>query len=244
MPRRRVGRHEAEPAAARGAAVEGANGPDADSPAAPAAAAAPLDLELRFDPAAPPPDWPAIFGRSAPLRLEIGTGNGAFMSAEAAARPDADHVGIERAGEFFGKFLRRMEREGRTNVRCVNADANEFLPRAFADGALDAAICNFSDPWPKRRHRDRRVFRPPFMEELERAIRDGGTLAFKTDVGWYFDLTVEMLRRRPQWTFEEIGPAAPPDADKGEATTNFEGRARRAGIEVWGFVARLKKIAP
>jgi len=185
-------------------------------------------------------DWDAIFGRHAPLALEIGTGNGAFMLAESGQHPETNFVGIERSREFFLKFKKLMVREGRTNVRCVCADAEEVLPPLFENSSLETVICLFSDPWPKRRHRDRRVFRTDFMEEIERVVRPGGTLRFKTDVGWYFNLTVHLVRRRAQWKMLDAGPCLEnnPEGDSGShPPTNFERKARIVGREIWGFVA-------
>ncbi len=185
-------------------------------------------------------DWTTIFGRRAPIVLEIGTGNGTFMSAESARHPETNFVGIERSREFFLKFKKLMIRERRSNVRCICADAEEVLPLLFGDSSLDSVICIFSDPWPKRRHRNRRVYRPEFLEQIERVVRPDGTLRFKSDVGWYFNLTVNLIRRRDQWKIIEARPYL--DEDTSEASnlnppTNFERKARVVGREIWGFTA-------
>lgn len=199
-----------------------------------------FDPELKLDKDQPSTwDWEHIFGRSAPMALEIGTGNGVFMASEARKFPEWNFVGIERAWEFFEKFKKRMIREGLANVRCVSGDVYDFLPQAFEPGALDRVILNFSDPWPKRKHRDRRVVRAPFLEQMERLLAPGrGVLEFKTDVGWLFNLTIRQIRLRPGWRLEGAGPMDPPDTDKGDPMTTFERHAREGGIQVWGFTAK------
>lgn len=192
-----------------------------------------FDAELRLAPGLPPPDWPAIFGRRAPLVVEIGSGNGAWIAAEAAARPEADFVGIERSEEFFAKLRRRIEREGLRNARCACADVGDLFPEVFPAGCAAQVVANFSDPWPKRRHRLRRVFQPGFFGPLERVLAPGGEAWFKTDVGWYFNLTICEFRRRRGWRILEAGPAAP----RGALATNFEQKARATGGEVWAFRA-------
>lgn len=196
--------------------------------------------EARFDPEITlgaddgVPDWDALFGRSAPLVLEIGTGNGVFMANEAAARPEVNFIGVERAGEFYEKCRRRMIRDGLRNVRTIRTDVNELFDTHVSPDTFCEVICICSDPWHKRKHRHRRVFQPEFIDRLERLMRKGGLLRFKTDVGWFFNLTITEFRLRPQWSIERAGPE-----DEGEVVTNFEGRARRAGGSIWGFEARL-----
>lgn len=202
-----------------------------------------LSPELAFDPKAAPPDWPAVFGRTAPLTVEIGTGNGLYLADEAARRPDQDFVGVEISGEFFVKMRKRIERAGLSNVRCVRADANLVLDRWFARESLARIVGNHSDPWPKRRHRDRRLFRPEFYPLAERLLAPGGVLEFQTDVGWYFNLAINALRRRSGWRIEWAGAAEPPKAEAGEVVTNFERKALAAGSTLWGYRARREEPA-
>jgi tRNA (guanine-N7-)-methyltransferase len=193
-----------------------------------------LDLEIDIEAIAGPIDAETIFGRRAPLVVEIGTGNGTLLAWAAERRPEADFIGIERSGEFYNKTCKRIARAGLTNARCIRAEADEVLER-MPPGAIDEVVAYFSDPWPKRRHRARRVFGPEFLVLLERSLRPGGSIVFRTDVGWYFNLTVGALRRRPDWEIVEAGPAAAPDEAAGEVMTNFEGRARRDGTEIWAL---------
>ena len=178
------------------------------------------------------PAWSAEFGREAPLALEVGTGNGVFMEAHAGRHPEMNFVGIERAGEFYEKVRKRIERAGLSNVRCVRGDAEEILPAWFEAGSLDEFICLFSDPWPKRRHRERRVFRPEVLDLIESRLKPEGGLWFRSDVGWYFNLTVNLIRRRPQWRFESIGPVLEPGIAGAGVVTNFERKGREAGSEL------------
>lgn len=195
------------------------------------------DPEIEFAPEAGAIDWTEVFGRSAPLTVEIGTGNGIYLAWIAERHPEINFVGIERAREFFSKTRKRVMRCGLGNARCIRADAAEVFEAAIAPGSVREVIANFSDPWPKRRHRARRVFGAEFLELLERAIEPGGAIRFKTDVGWYLNLTVTALRGRQGWRIVEAGPVPAPDVEAGEIATNFERRAREADIEIWGLRA-------
>lgn len=189
----------------------------------------------------PPLDFSGVYGRNAPFTVEIGTGNGTFLIAEAERRPECDFLGIERSAQYFEKLERRIVRHGLANVRCTWADILDVFRMGLPPNSVDCIVSNFSDPWPKRRHRARRVFRSEFFPLLERVLRPGGIVSFRTDVGWYFNLTVTGFRRRRGWTLGEAGPAGSSQAAPPQVITNFERKAREAGSEVWKFVATWKQ---
>lgn len=210
--------------------------------------------EIAFDPEAPSEEALRIIREGAPWVLEIGTGNGVFLVDEAGRRPGDRFLGVERDAEFFFKMKKRVMRLGLTNVRCIRGQIEDVLDVLIPDGSLDEVILNFSDPWPKRRHRARRVFGTAFLERMERTLRPGGRLRFKTDVGWYFNLAVTDVRRRGGWVFESAGPAdgtvavaeewkegpgGPDDETQPMGVvTNFERKGREQGREIWGFIIR------
>lgn len=194
--------------------------------------------EIEFDPKEGTPlDLEEVFGRRAPLVVEIGTGNGTYLAAEAERNPGKDFIGIERSGEFFTKAKKRVIRHGLTNARCIRAEAEDVFAAALPPVSVAAVVSNFSDPWPKRRHRKRRVFRPPFLSLIERVLVAGGKLSFKSDVGWYFNLTISQFRCRSGWRILSAGPIAESAGGAERAVTNYEMKAREVGSEVWGFVA-------
>lgn len=189
-------------------------------------------------------DIPALFGREAgahaPLIVEIGSGNGVYLVAEAERHPETNYLGIERAGEFFEKFRKRIIRHNLANVRCMLADVEEVFADGLVPQSVDCVISNFSDPWPKRRHAKRRLFRPDFLPQFARVLKPGGSVRFKTDVGWYFNLAVTAFRESPEWKLTDIGLKPPPNIEAGEVVTNFERKAREAGSTIWGFTATVK----
>lgn len=197
-------------------------------------------LELPLNDLAAPLDWEALFSRPARRAIEIGTGNGCFIATEAARlAADWNFIGIEREREFYLKMVKRCERAGLANVRTTDMDALDVLEKWIAPGSIDRIYCLFSDPWPKRRHAERRVFTPETLPLFERVLAPGAEIRFKTDVPFLFNLTVTHFRQRGGWRFLAIGKLPPPDPEKGEVVTNFERKAREAGSEVWGFRATM-----
>jgi len=171
-------------------------------------------------------DFVGIFGRRAPLALEIGFGNGELLAAMAAARPDADFVGIEVHEPGVGHCLLELEKRTLTNVLLIRHDAIEVLTRQVPDAALNQVMLFFPDPWPKKRHHKRRIVQPEFVALLARKIVSGGTFHVATD--WmnyaeHIEVTVDVS---PE--FEAVG-----DGEIERPETKFELRGKRLGHAIW-----------
>jgi tRNA (guanine-N7-)-methyltransferase len=122
-------------------------------------------LELRYLPW--PVEWAACFGRSGPLHVELGFGDGAFLAALARRMPAANLIGVERALEPTRWALQRLRREGAENVR------------------------------PKARHHHRRLLTPSFLHLAAHRLRPGGLLTIATDDPDYALWIAEALRGAP-----------------------------------------------
>jgi tRNA (guanine-N(7)-)-methyltransferase len=121
------------------------------------------------------------------VEVEIGCGNGHFITEYAAHRPDTLLVGIEIKEKRCRKAREKAERRGLANVVIVHSGAEGFI-RDIAAGTVDAFHLYFPDPWPKSRHRKRRFFAMDNLHWLHRDLRPGGRLWFATD---YFDYYVQ-----------------------------------------------------
>ena len=128
-----------------------------------------------------PLDFDAIFGRQAPVTLEIGFGNGETLVALASAHPERNFFGLEVHPPGVGHLLLRCEAEGLHNVRVICDDAVQVLQRRVSDASLDELLLYFPDPWPKKRHHKRRIVQPAFVELVARKLRPGGVLRMATD---------------------------------------------------------------
>jgi len=130
--------------------------------------------------------WAELFGDPAPVELEIGSGDGAFLLARAATMPRRNLLGIERSPGKSRRLAARIARLGSPHVRTLQADATyvlELVPSA----SVSAVHVYFPDPWPKRRHIPRRIFAPAFVAALARALQGDGTLYVATDVAVYME---------------------------------------------------------
>jgi tRNA (guanine-N7-)-methyltransferase len=117
--------------------------------------------------------------------VEIGCGNGHFLSAYAAGRPGTRLIGIDIKGKRCLKARQKAEKRGLANVSVVHGAAEAFL-RDLEPGSVDAFHIYFPDPWPKSRHRKRRFFTMERLRQMHAGLRDGGRLYFGTDFFDYY----------------------------------------------------------
>jgi tRNA (guanine-N7-)-methyltransferase len=202
-----------------------------------------LDLSRHFlvlEQIAQPFSRQAVFGRTAPLEVEVGSGKGLFLSAAAAGDPSTDLLGIEILGKYARYVASRLVRKNLSNARAIHGDAQHFFRLWLADDSLRAVHVYFPDPWWKARHKKRRVMNEQFAREIERTLEPGGTLHFWTDVEEYYRTAVEILAAQTRL----LGPLPveekPADHDL-DYRTHFERRKRQAGEQI--FRAQFSKPA-
>jgi tRNA (guanine-N7-)-methyltransferase len=167
-------------------------------------------------------DFVRIFGRPAPLHIEIGAGKGAFLLSQAKALPGDNFLGIEWARRYYRYAVDRIGRWGLTNVRIIRTDAAAFLADTVPDCCVDCFHIYFPDPWPKKRHNKRRLICPANLEHLIRCLKSAGQLRIATDHADYFEQIRTVLAARDK-QLKEIDFIRPAGAETGEwVGTNFE----------------------
>lgn len=173
-----------------------------------------------------PLDLAALFGRTAPVVLEIGFGMGDATAAMAAADPGRDYLVVEVHTPGIANLLSLLERDGLTNVRVAVGDALDLARRCLPEESLDAVHAFFPDPWPKSRHHKRRLIQPTHVALLRSRLRRGGRLHCATDWAPYAKVMLEVLTADPELVNTHDG-YAPRPAYRPE--TKFERRGVRAG---------------
>ncbi len=138
-----------------------------------------------------PVELAALFGRRAPLEVDLGCGDGSFLVALAAQHPERNYLGIEK---LFGRTRtsrKRIERAGLANVRVGRVDIIRAVTFLLSPKSVDVFYIMFPDPWPKRRHGRRRVVTPELLESIAKALVTKGVLHLATDQREYYE---HMLR--------------------------------------------------
>jgi tRNA (guanine-N7-)-methyltransferase len=184
--------------------------------------------ELPFPTMGSPADFAAIFGRSAPLVVEIGCGGGRTILGMAAAHPEWNCMGIERAGEYYRILRARAIKRELPNFRIGRTDAAYLLERYFADNSVFQYHIYFPDPWPKKRHHKRRLFSEAFCANLRRTLQPGGTLFVASDHKEYFD---DFLPRLKAVLPMQDHPQPWEDAPEGR--TNYEVKYIKQGRPIY-----------
>ena len=164
----------------------------------------------------------AIFGRTAPLVLEIGSGMGETTAAIAQAHPEADFIAVEVHGPGVGSLLNRIESLQLRNLRVIRHDAVDVLEKMIADASLAAIHLFFPDPWPKKRHHKRRLVQPGFAALAARKLAPGGTVHAATDWPDYAEHMNAAFSREPLLEKATAGFTSRPP-------TKFEARGKRLG---------------
>jgi len=184
-----------------------------------------------------PLDLDTIYGRSAPVTLEIGFGNGDNLAALAAAHPERNYLGVEVHRPGVGRLLLAVEQHQLLNVRVICHDAVEVLTEQIASRALDEVLIFFPDPWPKKRHHKRRLVQAHFVELVAERMHPGGVLRFATDWQPYAQDALAVLSASRQ-----LANLAPDRAfiqrPAERSPTRFEKRGERLGHAVWDLAFR------
>lgn len=142
-------------------------------------------------------DLPTLFGREAPVEVEIGTGKGRFLFAEAQAHPERNYLGIEIEPDYVRIAQVKIARLGLSNLRIEWLDGREFVKLRLAPASVAAIHVYFSDPWPKMRHHKRRVFQPDFVAAAARALGEGGLFKAASDHEEYWKAITSLLDSCP-----------------------------------------------
>jgi tRNA (guanine-N7-)-methyltransferase len=169
-------------------------------------------------------DWAALFPRSQPVEVELGSGDGSFIVAWAAAHPERNFFAVERLLGRLKKIDRKGRRAGLANLRALRLEAGYTLEYLIPPGSISALHIYFPDPWPKKRHRHHRLIGVRFAALTRQALVPGGTVYLRTDDADYF------AQMRQVFTGAEGFMAEETPAELAAVTTDFEREFNARGI--------------
>jgi tRNA (guanine-N7-)-methyltransferase len=174
----------------------------------------------------------ALFDRSAPLEIEVGSGKGLFMQSAASANPAYNYLGIEIATKYARFAAARLARHELKNAVMVHGDGQPIFANLLPGSSVAAVHVYFPDPWWKKRHEKRRVLNETFVRNVERVLVSGGLLHYWTDVRERFDETLELLAAKTSLSGPLDVAERAPEHDL-DYRTHFERRMRLADLPVY-----------
>jgi tRNA (guanine-N7-)-methyltransferase len=196
-----------------------------------------LGPKYMVDHANAPLDFEQVFGRKAPVILEIGFGMGQTTAHIAKLMPEKDFIGVEVHTPGVGSLLKLIGDEELSNLRVIQHDAVEVLRDMIPAASLAGVHIYFPDPWHKARHNKRRLIQPAFVKTLCEHIVPGGYIHLATDWEDYAVQMLEVLSAEPALRNTADGYAPQPSY---RPLTKFENRGIKLGHGVWDLVFEKK----
>ena len=182
-----------------------------------------------------PLDLSDTFGRTAPLEVDLGCGDGAFLVALAQQDQARDFLGVERLAGRWRGASRKIGHLQLGNARILRAEILHALQHLLPPKSVDVFHLLFPDPWPKRRHETRRIFNPVFLRAIARALKEDGILRVVTDDAAYFRVMQATLVHAPM----QLRIATEFDASQLPSST-FGERFRERGTEIHQLALRKR----
>lgn len=181
-----------------------------------------------------PLDLKSIFGRSAPIVLEIGFGNGETLVQQAAENRDKDFIGIEVHEPGVGHCLLKARDADVDNLRLISHDAIDVLSSQIGVRTLSRVNLYFPDPWPKKKHHKRRILQHDFLQLVADRLRTHGTLNVATDWANYAEHIDEILSQSDRFECSERGEHYG-DRPLDRPQTKFERRGLKKGHRIYDW---------
>ncbi|MFQ2005619.1 tRNA (guanosine(46)-N7)-methyltransferase TrmB [Aeromonas veronii] len=180
-------------------------------------------------------DLVALFGREAPVVLEIGFGMGASLVEMAKNAPEKNFIGIEVHSPGVGACLGTAQEAGVTNLKVICHDAVEVLEHMIPNGSLSCLQLFFPDPWHKSRHHKRRIVQPAFAQDIRLKLAIGGVFHMATDWENYAEHMLEVMSAAEGYENTSATGNWVPRPDW-RPLTKFEQRGHRLGHGVWDLI--------
>ena len=180
-------------------------------------------------------DLVQLFGRSAPLHVDLGCGDGSFLCEMAQQFPKRNFLGIERLTKRVETVRRKAKKI--ENVRVLRADTLFAVRDLLPGSSVGTFYLLFPDPWPKRRHQFRRVFTRDFLDVIAVALEQEGILRVATDQIDYFRQIEGLSCAHLQF---QVVQASPDESVL--PLTKFERKFRDKGAPIYRLT--LRKTSP
>jgi tRNA (guanine-N7-)-methyltransferase len=180
-------------------------------------------------------NYKKIFGGDNPVRLEIGSGKGGFITATAKVNPNVNFIGLEKCPNVAVTALETLGKENLTNVRYIIGLA-EYAERIFPARSVEQIYLNFSCPFPKERYAKHRLTHTNFLEIYKNLLTENGFILQKTDNLPFFEFSLKSYKKNG-WEVYELNNYA----SFGKIKTEYETKFSEKGMPIYCLKARIAK---
>jgi len=174
------------------------------------------------------PSFADVFHGERPVEIEIGCGKGKFLIARALEEIDINFLGIDVVWKWMKFGVARSKKRELSNIRFIKADARELIRFGLASESVSVFHIYFPDPWPKRRHRKRRLITGEFMALLHSRLVPNGLIELATDYeDYYLQMKRAVVQSGVNWS--RVDESANHRLFDGMRKTNYELKYESAG---------------
>lgn len=179
------------------------------------------------------------FPSKQPIVLDIGFGTGESLLSIAQQRMDINFIGIEVYRQGIGSLLQKLDQNELTNVRVINADALEVMQNNLSPNSIDGMLIWFPDPWPKTKHRKRRLVQEHFLKQVIRIMKNGGMFHFASDWQPYVKEVYKKAENHTELEAQDV--LYNPLLQLERPSTRFERRGLRLNHQLSDLYYRINK---
>jgi tRNA (guanine-N7-)-methyltransferase len=179
-----------------------------------------------------PPSFEEIFGNDNPVEIEIGCGKAKLLVARAQHHPARNFIGIDYTWRFMRYGCLRSHKRQLTNIRFIKQEAKHVLTDYTRRGSVAIFHIYFPDPWPKRRHRKRRLLTGPFIEILQDRLEQGGRVEVVTD-DFDYSIAIKAAFAETSALWHDMRHSTNEPLFEAEEQTNYERKWRAAGRTIY-----------
>ena len=183
-------------------------------------------------------DLAELFGRSAPVELEVGCGKGQFICELAQLRPDTDFLAVEKSSNVIVGAAEKAQALGIKNVKFLRGGA-EYLECFIPKNSVERVYLNFSCPFPKKSYASHRLTHPRFLSIYEKLMKPGAEIHQKTDNRKFFEFSIEQFSESG-WTIKNVSLDLHADDPEDNIVTEYEQRFAEQGLPIYRLEAYRK----
>ncbi len=183
-------------------------------------------------------NFEGLFGNDNPVSLEIGCGNGGFITELAKRNPNHNYIAVEVCSNVVLTAMERILSEGIKNVQFLNVPA-EILSCYLPEKSMERIYLNFSTPLPQESRAKQRLTATRFLDIYKKLLKADGEIIQKTDSEPFFDFSLAQYEQNGFSCHEICRDLHHSEYMADNVVTEYEQSFASKGLPIYRVVARL-----